>query len=214
MRRPPRDPRAQSEAALDLVLVRHGLPIRLATEDGAPADPPLSGEGFEQADAVGRWLARESFDAVYVSPMRRARQTARPFLEATGHEPRVEPRIAEFDRDADAYVPLEELKRVDYETWKQLVQGGYEAQPHFLAFQRDAVAALNEIARRHGGERVLVVCHGGVINVWAADVLGLGPRLFFEPGYTSVNRFRVARSGERSVGSLNELGHLRATEGA
>lgn len=199
---------------MDLVLVRHGLPIRLATEDGAPADPPLSREGLGQAEAVARWLARESFDAVYVSPMRRARQTALPFVEESGHEPRVEPRVAEFDRDADEYVPLEELKRSDYETWRRLVQGGYEAQPNFVAFQQGAVAALNEIARRHTGERVLVVCHGGVINVWAADVLGLGPRLFFEPGYTSVNRFRVARSGERSVGSLNELGHLREVGGA
>jgi probable phosphoglycerate mutase len=194
---------------MDLVLVRHGLPVRLATEDGAPADPPLSPEGFGQADAVGHWLRREPFDAVYVSPMRRAQQTARPFLEVSGHEAAIEPRIAEFDRDADEYVPLEELKRTDYETWKQLVQGGYEAQPNFVDFYTHAIAALNEISRRHAGERVLVVCHGGVINVWAADVLGLGPRLFFEPGYTSVNRFRVARSGERSVTSLNELGHLR-----
>ena len=194
---------------MDIVLVRHGLPIRLATGDGRPADPPLSEEGRVQAGAVGLWLSGESFDAVYVSPMRRARETAAPYLGQGGHEVVVEPRIAEFDRDADEYVPLEELKRNDPETWRQLVQGGYEAAPNFAQFQVDAVAALQEISSRHSGQRVLVVCHGGVINVWAADVLGLGPRLFFEPGYTSVNRFRVARSGERSVTSLNEMGHLR-----
>jgi probable phosphoglycerate mutase len=194
---------------VELVLVRHGLPIRLETRDGTPADPPLSDAGLEQADAVGRWLERESFDAVYVSPLKRARQTAEPYLERAGLEPRIEPRVAEFDRDADQYVPLEELKRTDYETWRQLVQGGYEAAPNFEAFQRDAIAALGEIASRHAGDRVLVVCHGGVINVWAGSVIGIGPRLFFEPGYTSINRFRVARSGERSVDSLNELAHLR-----
>ncbi len=193
---------------MDLVLVRHGLPIRIARDDGAPADPPLSEEGRAQAGAVGRWLERESFDAVYVSPMQRALETAQPYLDGAGHEPRVEPRVAEFDRDADQYVPLEELKRTDYETWKQLVQGGYEAAPNFAEFQREAIAALGEIAARHAGDRVLVVCHGGVINVWAGAVIGIGPRLFFEPGYTSINRFRVARSGERSVTSLNELGHL------
>ena len=193
---------------MELVLVRHGLPIRLARDDGAPADPPLSDEGWQQADAVGRWLERESFDAVYVSPMQRARQTAEPYLDRAGLEPRVESRVAEFDRDADQYVPMEELKRTDYETWRQLVQGGYEAAPNFAAFQRDAVQALADIAERHPGDRVLVVCHGGVINVWAGAVIGIGPRLFFEPGYTSINRFRVARSGERSVSSLNELAHL------
>jgi probable phosphoglycerate mutase len=193
---------------MELVLVRHGLPVRLERDDGAPADPPLSDEGRVQAGAVGRWLEREPYDAVYVSPLRRARETAEPYLERAGLEPRVEPRVAEFDRDAHQYVPLEELKRTDYETWKQMVQGGYEAAPNFAEFQREAIAALGEIAARHAGERVLVVCHGGVINVWAGAVIGIGPRLFFEPGYTSINRFRVARSGERSVASLNELGHL------
>lgn len=194
---------------MDLVLVRHGLPIRLVTDDGQPADPPLSDEGHSQAAAVGDWLSAESFDAVYVSPMRRARETAAPFLTRAGHADIVEPRVAEFDRDADEYIPLEELKRNDPETWRQLAQGGYEAAPNFAQFQIGAVTALREISGRHAGERVLVVCHGGVINVWAAEVLGLGPGLFFEPGYTSVNRFRVARSGERSVLSLNEMGHLR-----
>ncbi len=193
---------------MELVLVRHGLPIRLERSDGEPADPPLSDEGHAQATAVGRWLERESFDAVYVSPMQRARQTAEPYLELAGLEPRVEARVAEFDRDADQYVPMEELKRTDYDTWLQLVQGGYEATPNFAQFQRDVIDALGEISGRHAGQRVLVVCHGGVINVWAGSVIGIGPRLFFEPGYTSINRFRVARSGERSVTSLNELGHL------
>ena len=193
---------------MELVLVRHGLPIRLERSDGEPADPPLSDEGHAQATAVGRWLERESFDAVYVSPMQRARQTAEPYLELAGLEPRVEARVAEFDRDADQYVPMEELKRTDYDTWLQLVQGGYEATPNFAQFQRDVIDALGEISGRHAGQRVLVVCHGGVINVWAGSVIGIGPRLFFEPGYTSINRFIVARSGERSVASLNELAHL------
>jgi probable phosphoglycerate mutase len=57
---------------------------------------------------------------------------------------------------------------------------------------------------------VAVFCHGGVINVWTAHVLGMAPRLFFEPGYASVHRYLCARSGERNVVALNERGHLRA----
>ena len=55
-----------------------------------------------------------------------------------------------------------------------------------------------------------MVCHGGVINAWAAEVLGIEPRLFFDPTYTSINRFVAARSGERSLVSLNEAAHLRS----
>jgi probable phosphoglycerate mutase len=32
---------------------------------------------------------------------------------------------------------------------------------------------------------------------------------FFDPTYTSVNRFMAASTGERSVISLNETAHLR-----
>ncbi len=57
---------------------------------------------------------------------------------------------------------------------------------------------------------MLVVCHGGVINTYTADVLGLGAMLFFEPAYTSISRVLVSRDGARSLLSLNETGHLRA----
>ena len=53
-------------------------------------------------------------------------------------------------------------------------------------------------------------CHGGVINVWAAHVLKMVPRLFFDPNYTSIHRFLCARTGERNIVSLNETAHLRA----
>jgi probable phosphoglycerate mutase len=56
---------------------------------------------------------------------------------------------------------------------------------------------------------VAVFCHGGVINMWTAHVLGMAPRVFFEADYTSINRFVCARQGQRSVVSLNERAHLR-----
>jgi probable phosphoglycerate mutase len=43
-----------------------------------------------------------------------------------------------------------------------------------------------------------------VINVWAAHVLGMPARLFFEPGYASLHRFLCARGGQRNLLALNE----------
>ena len=48
-----------------------------------------------------------------------------------------------------------------------------------------------------------------MINAWASTVLGLPVTLFFNPDYTSINRFMAASSGERSIVSLNETAHLR-----
>ncbi|HEX3699461.1 MAG TPA: histidine phosphatase family protein [Phenylobacterium sp.] len=188
---------------MELLLIRHGLPER--SHD--TADPPLSPEGHDQARRVARWLAGERIDAVVSSPMVRAVETARPFATSAGHELKLHPGVVEFDRDSGSYVPLEVLKREDYEAWKAFVAGG--AAPDITDFQAMVTAAIEEIIAAHPGRRVAVFCHGGVINVWTAHILGMTPRLFFEPGYASVHRYLCARSGERNVVALNERAHLR-----
>ncbi len=187
---------------MELVLIRHGLPER----SDATSDPLLSDEGHEQAGRVARWLDQEHFDVVYSSPMHRAVQTARPFAKAKGHELKTHPGIVEFDRDSGVYIPMEELKRDNYPRWKAMVDGEFETD--IAGFQVMVVAALEEIIEAHPGQRVAVFCHGGVINVWTAHVLQMEPRLFFEPGYTSVHRYLCARSGQRNIVSLNESFHL------
>lgn len=196
-------------SAVELILIRHALPVRLRSEDGARADPPLAEAGRRQTERLVRWLEPEAIDVLYASPLRRAWETALPLAASKGLEPRPEPDVVEFDRDASEYVPLEELKRTDYERWRALMQGGMLADVDIEAFRYAVVTALERIVKEHAGERAVVVCHGGVINVWAAHVLGTPRPLFFQPDYTSVNRFLCASGGERSVVTLNETAHLR-----
>jgi len=194
---------------VELVLVRHALPVRVENADGSPADPELSATGREQAQRVAHWLAVEEFDALYSSPMRRALETAEPIAERTGLSPILVDGVHEFDRGRDHYIPLEELKEQDYAAWKAFVQGGLYEGIDREAFDREVVGSLSGVARKHPKQRVVVVAHGGVINVWAAHVLGVAESPFFEPQYTSIHRFLVASSGEMSVKSLNENAHLR-----
>ncbi len=76
-------------------------------------------------------------------------------------------------------------------------------------FRRGVVETFERIIADNPSQRVAVVCHGGVINCWAAHVLGLEPQLFLDAMYTSVNRFLASGDGTRSVASLNECAHLR-----
>ena len=193
---------------MELILVRHALPEREHVTVGS-ADPALSPTGLVQAAAVGKWLTGERIDSVYSSPMLRARQTARAYVDLSGHTVAYVEGVVEFDRHTGSYIPMEELKATDYEAWKAFVDGRYSAEFDILAFQDTVVRALESIIAANPAKRALVFCHGGVINVWAAHVLKMVPRLFFEPGYTSIHRFLCARSGERNVVSLNEMGHLR-----
>ena len=188
---------------MELLLIRHALPVRI--DEGSiegPADPALSDLGRRQAQALTEWLDEEHLDALWCSPMRRARETAAPVAQRLGLEAIVDDGLAEFDREALSYIPIEELKAAGDPRW-------YEPPEQPEDFQAVVVETVERIVAAHGGQRVAVVCHGGVINAYAAHVLGIDDPLFFLPTYTSINRVFAAGTGERSIASLNEAGHLR-----
>lgn len=198
---------------MDLVIVRHALPVRRIAE-GAAADPELTELGLRQAEATADWLAAESFDAIYSSPMLRARQTAEPIAARGSLEVRVEDGIAEYDRQSEFYIPIEEVKSSDDPEmrahWQALAEDRLEdvvADAH--TFKPRVAAAFQRIIDAHPGQRVLAVCHGGVINVALGWVLDLPRTLWFEPAYASIHRVAASRAGVRSIVSINETAHLR-----
>jgi probable phosphoglycerate mutase len=192
---------------VELILIRHGLPEKIINEDGEPADPPLSETGRLQARKVADWLSSIDIDKLYSSPMQRAFQTAEPLANLKGLDIEVRDGVAEYDQNAEHYIPVEQLKELDYERWKRLMSGEMD-EIDFPSFVRAVTETLEQIIDENRGKRVAVTCHGGVINVWAAHVIGFEPRMFFNPDYTSINRFMAASSGERSVVTLNEHFHL------
>lgn len=193
---------------MELIIVRHGRPERIENADGAVADPGLTEVGHRQSEAMADWMKAEHLDALYVSPMVRARQTSVPLETHLGIEAEVVDGVREFDDGESAYIPVEELK-ADKEAWRAYLEETRSMTRD--EFRAEVLDSLRQITSANRGKRVAVVCHGGVINTYAADVLGLDGSMFFNPHYTSINRFMVASSGERSVVSLNDCGHLRAT---
>ena len=197
---------------VELLLIRHALPERRELVDG-PADPELAAAGRAQAEHLAAYLASEQLHAIYSSPMRRAMETAAALAEQQRLPVVVEDDVAEWDRHSNEYVPVEELKRTKEPRWKQLLDGvwpGRETNP--AEFQVIVVEAIERIVDAHPAQRVAVVCHGGVINAYLGHVLGVADSAgFFYPNYTSIHRIAAARSGERSILSINETAHLRGT---
>ena len=195
---------------MEIVLVRHGLPLRVELETGI-ADPELAAEGHEQAAKMAAYLGVEDVEAVYVSPLRRALETARPLCKVLGLEAVVSEGVAEFDRNSREYVPVEELRASNDPRWEKLLRGewdGVDEDPSI--FKARVVETVEDMIARHPGGRVVVVCHGGVINQYLAHVLGIETHVgFFYPKYTSIHRVMAARSGQRSIVSINEASHLR-----
>ena len=197
---------------MELLFIRHAIPIRRELVEGV-ADPELSTAGLEQARRLAEYLASENLDAIYASPLRRAQQTAAPIASFHGMAITTVDGVAEYDRTSSEYVPVEELKATNDPRWHEIRDGVWTSNEETEEeFVHRVVRTAEEIIDRHAGHRVAVVCHGGVINAYLAHVLGLGnKRGFFYPNYTSIHRVAAARSGERSIVTVNETPHLRGT---
>ena len=196
---------------MQLLLIRHALPARIERTDGVPADPPLTDLGWAQARAMAGWLAAETLDALYVSPLQRARQTAQPLSDALGLDAIVIDGVAEYDRHDQTYIPIEEMRAMHRDGtgdhWKKLLADTISDERKL--WRQEIVTVVEELVAAHRGHNVAIVCHGGVINAYVTHILGVEKPMVFEPSYTSLNRIAAAGSGERTVLTLNEAPWLR-----
>ena len=155
---------------------------------------------------MAQWLANEQIDALYTSPLQRARETAQPLAERWQMTPTVVDGIAEYDRHEKVYIPLEEVK-ADKAAFARFV--GQNDSPVRRAWRAEVAATVEELVAAHRGQRIAAVCHGGVINAYLSFVLGIDKPMFFEPEYTSVHRITAASTGQRTVLTMNEAPFLR-----
>ena len=195
---------------MELILVRHGLPLRREVVEG-PADPELSIEGHDQSSRLAMYLKTESIDAIYSSPMKRAFQTAEPLAQTTGLPISIVDDVAEYDRLSNEYIPIEELRAANDERWQKLLTGEWQSDSDTLeSFRNRVISSLEQLISQHASQRIVVTCHGGVINQYLAHILGIATeRGFFYPQYTSIHRVVASQNGLRSIASLNEIAHLR-----
>jgi 2,3-bisphosphoglycerate-dependent phosphoglycerate mutase len=189
---------------MELLLIRHARPLRAHGGDG-PADPSLSPLGVRQSEALADWLADEPLGAIYTSPLRRARETAAPLAAKLGLDVAIDDSLREYDAESVEYIPMEELKAAGDPRWNEVPV----ALPEF---RERVIAGIEGLVKAHASERIAVVCHGGVINVYVAWVVRSRTELFFLPHYTSISRVLASGSGPRSIDTINETAHLRVAD--
>ena len=122
--------------------------------------------------------------------------------------------VAEWDRNSNEYVPVEELKATNDPRWQAMLRGEWNVPEESADdFNKRTIGAVDKLIDLHSGHRIAIVCHGGVINAYLTYILGLSnyQQGFFYPNYTSIHRVAAARSGERSIVTINETSHLRGT---
>lgn len=153
-----------------LCIVRHGETDWNAEQRiQGQIDIPLNAAGRAQAAAAAAGLAARPFAAVYSSDLARAWQTASLIAEPLGLCPQAVPGLRErhFGR-------MQGLTRAEARQRFPAVHAAYAARDpghdldggeplaHFAA---RVARTLGELARAHAGRTLLVVAHGGVLDV-------------------------------------------------
>ncbi|SIQ39348.1 phosphoglycerate mutase [Aromatoleum tolulyticum] len=154
-----------------LCLVRHGetawnAELRLQGH----LDVPLNLTGEAQAAATAASLATVHFAAVYCSDLQRARQTAVAITRNRAAAVEFQDRLRERHYGAFqglTYAEAEARFPDDYRRFKQrdphfTFPGGGESLAEFAGRVEGVLA---DLAASHSGQQVLVVTHGGVLDI-------------------------------------------------
>jgi probable phosphoglycerate mutase len=205
-----------------LCLVRHGeTEWNAARRIQGQIDIGLNEIGLRQAEAAGRWLKSSGIVALYSSDLKRAWMTAQAIGTALALEPNPVPEMRErgygvfegltYDeaklKHPDGYAAFEG-RNADYD---------FENGESLRAMYARVTGKLQEIAVAHWGGNVVVVLHGGVLDIVNRFVRGNSletPRDFLIPN-AGINwiaavdgRWRLETWGETAhlePGALDEL---------
>ena len=156
--------------ATRLIVVRHGETAwNVDTRIQGHLDIPLNATGLWQARQLGDALAGEAISAIYTSDLLRARKTAQAVADATGAALVDEPGLRErafgsFQGRTFAEVEAEHPEQA--RRWRQRDPDYAPDGGESLRVLRERVVdTTHRLAARHPGELVLLVTHGGVLDV-------------------------------------------------
>jgi probable phosphoglycerate mutase len=161
-----------------VMLVRHGETAwNVEGRIQGHLDIPLNDIGLAQADAVGRRLRSESFDAIYSSDLIRAFRTASPVVNTPETDIAREARLRERNLGVLQGLTGYEAKDSQAAAWKVFKSRDPEMQleagESLGQFHRRAVDFIDEMLARHAGQRILLVTHGGVLDAAYRHATGM-----------------------------------------
>ena len=195
------------EEATRLIAVRHGETAwNVGTRIQGQLDIGLNAIGEWQARRVGQALADEAIDVIYASDLARAWNTALEIARPLGLQVRPEPRLRERAFgcfEGMSFAEIEQNLPDQARLWRERDPAFTPRGGESLLVFRDRITAVAaELAARHPGELVVLVAHGGVMDVLyrAATRQGLQAPRTWMLGNASINRLLWTPEGFILVG--------------
>lgn len=165
-----------------ILYVRHGqTPTTGKVLPGRAAGLHLAEKGTAQAAAVAERIAGLArVDAVYASPLERARETAAPIARARGLKVTIEKGLLECDFGAWTGAELKALAKLPEWATVQRYPSGFRFPDgeSFVEMSARICDTAVKLRDRHPGGVVVAVSHADPIKAAVADALGTHLDLF------------------------------------
>ncbi|MCB1000738.1 MAG: MSMEG_4193 family putative phosphomutase [Acidimicrobiales bacterium] len=165
-----------------VLLVRHGrTPTTGTLLPGRAPGLHLAEVGLDEARRAGeRIAALRSVDAVYASPLERARETAAPIAAARGLKVRVDKGLLECDFGEWTGAELKRLMKLP--EWGTVQRAPstftFPGGESFTAMQTRMVSTIDRLRAQHPGGTIVLVSHADPIKAAVAHAMGTHIDLF------------------------------------
>ncbi len=200
-----------------VIIVRHGQSTYNTEKriQGRTDASSITEKGSNQAHLAGKALSNIQFNAIYSSPLRRAKETAdiiQSELTIDSQESIVgqtSDKLLEIDLPLWEAMLTTDVKQKfadDYRTWKErphelrmLVLETEGTKEHFpvLALYEQAREFWQEILSRHQGQTILIVGHNGINRALISTALSISP-----------SRYHCVQQSNCGISVLNFSGGL------
>jgi broad specificity phosphatase PhoE len=201
-----------------IYLVRHGQTAWNKEEVfRGRTDIPLDETGLEEAEVAGEYFRPINLQAIYSSPLSRARQTAQKIAQF--HALEAQPLDGLIDMsfgswEGQSLREVEEKDGVRYQQWRD--------EPHLVILpggetleevRARAMAALDKVIHEHLEQTLVLVSHRVVNKVLICGILGLDNSHFWQirQDTTAINLIQY-RDKKYVLSLMNETCHLKALQ--
>jgi probable phosphoglycerate mutase len=198
----------------ELILIRHGeTDWNRELRFQGQVDVALNDIGHEQARRLAQRLAGEAAHSLYASDLLRTQQTAQPLAQQIGLPILADAALREQSFGIVDGMRVDDIKVQHPQAWAQWLcfheDGCMPEGETTRQFHTRVMQAVGRLALAHPGQTLMVVTHGGVLDMIyrTARSLGLGGPRQSEIPNAGLNRVRL-REGGIDILAWADVAHL------
>ncbi len=211
-----------------VIIVRHGQSSYNAQKliQGRSDESVVTEKGRQDAEKVGNTLSSLPIDAIYCSPLQRAKTTAEIIQNCFKKPPTLSPheQLREVDLPLWEKLHKDEVAQKfpdDYKCWKQrphefkmVLSTSEGQQEHFpvLSLYEQAQKFWQKLLEKHRNQTILIVAHNGINRCLIMSAIGVPPSHYhrIQQSNCCINVLNFTGGWGETVQleSLNQTSHL------